>query len=178
MGVPESSTPPAPKPGPKTSSAARRDRRFRVESLLIDGVPTVRLCALVSEQFGVSPRMVRKDIRRVKKRWDAEDEDYLGPLKRNTIRSLVRNAEQCQAAGDRAGERDARWKIGRLIGMGNELTLNVRGKVRHEHVVETPSTWMAELARVFAEQGRLPAVVPAEVVPTTNGHAKEGEHAA
>lgn len=66
---------PVPHGSLKTAALLRRERRRRVADLMVECLSAARIERIVSEQFGVSARMVRKDMRRVRQVWEIEDRD-------------------------------------------------------------------------------------------------------
>ena len=89
-----------------------------VEGRLIDGQRYGQIVLEVSEKFGMSPRTVKRDIRRVLTRWRQDDMTGSSQIRERIVAGLLRNARECYASGDLAGERDAHAKAGRLLGMG------------------------------------------------------------
>lgn len=66
---------PVPRGSTKTDAVMRRERRRRVAELMVECVSVIRIQRIISEQYGVTTRLVRKDIARVQKQWEIEDRD-------------------------------------------------------------------------------------------------------
>lgn len=160
----------------------RRARRAYVADLLTSGLGHSKVTEIVAEKYGVSVRWVWNDIRLVRRRWDAEESKRSGDRRTRQVRALERNAQVCYATGDMAGERDARWKIGKLLGMGNPAPVvpppastNILILTKSDAEVDA---LLAGVARRAIALGMLQVEAPAVPVETngahTNGHAKNG----
>jgi len=145
---------------------------------MTSGVGRCKIAELVSEVHGVSARMVWMDMRLVRRRWEAEESRRSGERRSRQIHALERNARVCYAAGDVAGERDARWKIGKLLGMGNPAPVvpppastNILILTKSDAEVDA---LLAGVARRAIALGMLQVEAPAVPVETngahTNGH--------
>lgn len=171
---------PTPDRAAARPAVERRDRRARVEDLLVDGLSHAKVWAIVSEQFGVSVVTVRNDVRLVLKRWAKEDTTRSWQRRTRVIRRLERIAAKAEAANDLAQARMATRDIGRLLGMGNrlEVDVGVRGTVVHVHRPADPEAWATAVLECAAEIGVLPpglvVNVPAVVKTETNGHEGNG----
>lgn len=66
---------------------------------MVECVSTVRIQRSISEQYGVSTRMVRKDMARVQKQWEIEDRDAARAQTAKLLRRLDLIGEKAMEKG-------------------------------------------------------------------------------
>lgn len=71
-----------------------------VEELLLRSVPNWRIVEELSRKLRVTERIIRLDIRRVRRRWELEQEKAMRQLRVNRIRNLQRIAREAERAGE------------------------------------------------------------------------------
>lgn len=182
MDVPHGSHTPSPaKPGRKATDAQRRNRRTYVENLVIDGRRDGWIGVHVAQKFGISTRMVRKDLRLIRARWAREDNAFLDEQRKRQVKALERIARKAERSRDLAQARLARRDIAHLLGMGADLTVRMAGKVTVVHKISDPGTWVPQFVEGAVEVGMLTAgqvvTVDTQVKPESGGSAQDGgEH--
>lgn len=86
----------------RTSRAERDQRRRRVAEMLISGVSITQVAQIIAGEYGVTPRMIRKDAERIFRIWEIEDRDNLvrqGAIFFRRINRLAIKAEAAEQFG-------------------------------------------------------------------------------
>ena len=71
--------------------------------MVLDRLPGTHIAEVISAEWGVSPRSVRKDIERIRKRWKIEDEKAAVAARSLIMRRIDRAARIAEANKDVAG---------------------------------------------------------------------------
>lgn len=161
---------PGEKPGPKMGTGALYERRLFIEHVLAQGLRPGLVIAKAKERYPeIGVTQLRVDVRRIRVRWAKQDGPQLEETRMRQVRMMEACARRLYRIGDFNGAARVRRDVARLLGMGSEFTLNVKGGIKHTHEVKAPSNWLVELAQAMAEQGRLPKVVDVEASVTNPG---------
>lgn len=163
-------------PNAPTVPALRRKRRAEVERRLLRAERHTAIMEAVAVEFGVSPRIVSRDIGKIRREWERQEDRLARTRRIRVIRSLERLAAECVDAKDYQGARDAQFKIGRLLGMGNRIEIGMDGRTANAILS------LADVLRVLSSppsgvvmiDGRASLALPSA---NGNGHAEGNGHA-
>lgn len=84
-------------PTPVTDKNRRREM---VEELMLRAVPNWRIAEELAKKLGLSERLIKLDIRRVRRRWELEQAKAMKQIRTNRIRNLQRIAREAERAGE------------------------------------------------------------------------------
>lgn len=103
--------------GEKQDPATRRTRRRLVEDRLTSRVHPDLITAEVAQEFGISARTVRADMREVRRHWARVDVRVSRLRFSVLVRRLERASEQAERAGDVRGMIAAEIALARVLGL-------------------------------------------------------------
>jgi hypothetical protein len=144
-----------------------------VEELWSARVPNGQIEARIAEQFGVSSRMVRNDIRRVRQKAVRLWSKSLPFLQAQWLRNLIRRADQAFAAEEWDAGTKLEAMIGQAIGALVPKQWGANARREDDPANSQRSANLMNLMKDFQGGERIKA---ADVVPPANGTNGNGKH--